>query len=187
MLVAIAALGCPVVLLLGLLVVFLAGGVLTYLGVRGDVEEREATAVHATDPVEEIPVPQVAPPDAGAGDEPPQSEAVATTPVKKSAGKPGMGELDQAVIKKVINGNLGRFKYCYERELGPSPSLKGKVVVKFTISPSGTVSKASIASSSLGSKNVEGCVLKVAKKLRFPKPKGGSVVVSYPFMFAPAG
>jgi len=36
--------------------------------------------------------------------------------------------------------------------------------------------------------NVEECVLRVVRRIRFPAPKGGGeVIVTYPFMFTTAG
>jgi TonB family protein len=185
--IAIAALGCPLVLCIVLTIISIAGGFFAYL-FTAEKQAQEAdwqTYAQPAEPAEAYPIPEALPeiPEIEEPEEAP-AEVVEVPEKKKAAGK--MGELDQGQIKKVIKKDLGRIKYCYERELAPSPTLSGKVVVKFTIGTSGKVTKASIASSSLGNKKVESCVVNIVKKMKFPKPKGGKVVVSYPFIFTRA-
>ena len=95
------------------------------------------------------------------------------------------GSLSKAEIGRVIRRNLPRFKHCYEKELNKNPDLGGKVAVYFTIAPTGSVAQAKVRETSMDDTNVESCVVKVMKSLKFPKPKGGGiVVVTYPFVFA---
>jgi TonB family protein len=63
--------------------------------------------------------------------------------------------------------------------------LQGGVTIAFSIAPGGSVSGASVASSSLGNARVEGCILRQARRLKFPaadKPTNAN----YPFVFRPA-
>ena len=76
---------------------------------------------------------------------------------------------------------MNQIKYCYSRELTKNPSLEGKIVVKFTIAGDGSVSQASIESSTMTSKAVESCI---TGRFKFPEPKDGIVIVSYPFEFS---
>ncbi|MEM7678601.1 MAG: AgmX/PglI C-terminal domain-containing protein, partial [Myxococcota bacterium] len=95
------------------------------------------------------------------------------------------GSLSKAEIARVIRRNLARFKFCYEKQLTSNPNLGGKISVYFTIAPTGSVARASVRETSMNEATVEGCVLKVMRSLKFPKPKGGGiVVVTYPFVFA---
>ncbi|MBI2375952.1 MAG: AgmX/PglI C-terminal domain-containing protein [Deltaproteobacteria bacterium] len=97
------------------------------------------------------------------------------------------GSLSKEEIGRVIRRNLARFKYCYEKELNATPTLAGKVGVYFTIAPTGSVAEASVRETSINNNNVEECVLRVMRSLKFPQPKGGGiVVVTYPFVFASA-
>jgi TonB family protein len=97
-----------------------------------------------------------------------------------------MGALDKSLIDAVIKRNMNQIRYCYQRELTKNPSLGGKIVVKFTIAKDGSVSKASIKSSSMGNAKVESCIAGRFMQFKFPEPKGGGIViVSYPFIFAP--
>ena len=95
------------------------------------------------------------------------------------------GSLKRAEIARVIQRNLPRFKFCYEKQLTAKPNLGGKVSVQFTIAPTGSVARASVRETSMNDTTVETCVVNVMRSLKFPKPKGGGiVVVTYPFVFA---
>ena len=94
------------------------------------------------------------------------------------------GGLDKDVIARVIAGQLGQIRYCYERQLSANPDLYGKVLVKFTIGAAGSVLSQTIGSSSLNNAMVEGCILRRVAAWQFPLPKGGTnVLVTYPFLF----
>lgn len=110
---------------------------------------------------------------------------VAPEPEKTVVGGEG---LPREVVAKVIARHLSEVRYCYESALQRAPHLAGKVAVLFTIDPSGAVSQADVAESSLGSEQVEACVLSRVRRWRFPEPRGGGVVsVSYPWVFKQAG
>lgn len=117
------------------------------------------------------------------------STAIKTPPrtrnklVKTTSKYTVLGGLDRSFIDTVIKRNISQIRYCYQRELSKSPSLAGKVKVKFVISKNGSVSRASIATTTLNSQKVEDCILNRFMKFTFPKPEGGIVVVKYPFVF----
>ena len=97
-----------------------------------------------------------------------------------------LGALDKSLIDAVIKRHMNQIRYCYQRQLTKNPNLGGKITVKFVIAKDGTVSKASIKSSTMGDKSVEGCITSRFMRFKFPEPKGGGIViVSYPFIFAP--
>jgi hypothetical protein len=96
-----------------------------------------------------------------------------------------LGALDKSLIEQVIKRNLNSIRYCYSRELSRSPTLGGKLTVKFTIASDGSVAKAETRQG-IGSPAVESCVAERFLRFKFPTPKGGGVVVvSYPFVFSP--
>lgn len=97
------------------------------------------------------------------------------------------GNLDKDSVQAVIRRHMAQIRYCYQRELMKRPDLGGRIEVQLTIGPDGAVSAARIAESSLGSEAVESCIQRRFERMRFPEPEGGgSVVVSYPFVFEPA-
>lgn len=106
-----------------------------------------------------------------------------------SAGSPIiMGSLDKELIRRVIKQHLPQIRYCYEKELIRSPGLFGKVATEFTITAEGAVSDAKVSQSTLNNDEVERCITAKIRTWRFPKPKGGGVVVvKYPFLFKTTG
>lgn len=98
------------------------------------------------------------------------------------------GGLDKETIARVIKRHWNEIKYCYEKELSKDPNLYGKVTVNFIIDGTGTVSEASIQQTTMNNENVEACMLSHVRRWRFPEPKGGGeVIVTYPWVFKPAG
>jgi TonB family protein len=60
------------------------------------------------------------------------------------------------------------------------------VVLKVVIAKDGTVTSASIKTSTLGNSKVETCLTERFETMRFPAPAGGGIVIfSYPFLFEP--
>ncbi|MBN1542089.1 TonB family protein [candidate division KSB1 bacterium] len=66
---------------------------------------------------------------------------------------------DINLVSTVVYGHSAAIQYCYERELKRNPDLKGKVVIRFTITPAGQVTNPRIVSSTLKSESVERCIL----------------------------
>jgi TonB family protein len=94
------------------------------------------------------------------------------------------GGLDPDQVQAVVERNQGQMIYCYEKAMQSQPNLKGRVAVKFIVSPSGNVSVANIAQSSVNSSKIESCILSKLKAWKFPRPKGNVAVnVVYPFAF----
>lgn len=98
----------------------------------------------------------------------------------------GTGEFDSEVVVRTIKRRLNAIRACYERELRHNPTLAGKVTVQFSIQPQGSVTDSKIIENTTGESAVANCVLKTIRRFRFtPGPEGGSVIYSYPFVFAP--
>lgn len=94
--------------------------------------------------------------------------------------------LSRSEIDTVMKRNLNRFRYCYQRQLMRDASLEGKVVLNFSIAKDGSVSGASVRTSTVPNAEVGACMTQVMFSLQFPEPRGGGVVlVSYPFLFSP--
>jgi TonB family protein len=98
------------------------------------------------------------------------------------------GSLDKELVRKVIQDHRSQIRTCYESLLNQFPSLSGKVQVQFTIGEGGQVLLSKVAQSSASNGQLEQCVSSRVRLWQFPKPKGGgTVVVSYPFIFKQAG
>lgn len=98
------------------------------------------------------------------------------------------GGLDREVIRRVILSHRAQIRYCYEKELASRADLEGRVLVEFVIAADGRVTSARAAEDTLATPAVGQCLVSKVRTWTFPQPKGGGVVVvSYPFMFKPAG
>ena len=63
---------------------------------------------------------------------------------------------------------------CYEQALQEDTSLEGDIVAHLTIGSSGTVDSLSLEGDTLGSQNLESCVLRELGRMRFPEIDGES-------------
>jgi hypothetical protein len=96
-----------------------------------------------------------------------------------------VGGLPRELVDRVIKQNLSAIRYCYQRRLQVNPRIAGKVVSRFVIAGDGSVSDSQIKASTVGDGAVDTCIAERIQRLRFPEPLGGgSVIVSYPFVFA---
>jgi TonB family protein len=95
-------------------------------------------------------------------------------------------DVDRAALSRYIRDRLNAIRGCYERELKRNPSLKGKVVVRFNITPAGRAGDVRIEENSLGSSEVAACISGLMRSWVFPFKPPDEVPVQYPFLFTPA-
>jgi hypothetical protein len=100
-------------------------------------------------------------------------------------GKQVRGRLEPDRIRSVVVEHVELFARCYDEGRRTSPTLQGKVTVKFEIDPNGIVTKSADARSDLPDAAVVQCVVDAYRTLRFPKPDGGVVTVYFPLIFNP--
>lgn len=104
---------------------------------------------------------------------------------RMSKGAPEIGDFcDKGNIRRVVGGKSNAIKYCFEKELQTNPKIGGKVIAQWKVGLDGAVMSASIASTTMNNKKVEGCIARVIKRMRFEKPKGGICIINYPFVFS---
>jgi TonB family protein len=91
-------------------------------------------------------------------------------------------------LRREIESQTPPVRHCYEEALREEgPDFSGRLLIRFVVSPRGTVSEARVQESQLQSKKFQACVLAAVKTWRFPKPPGGGlIVINYPFVFKPA-
>ena len=94
------------------------------------------------------------------------------------------GALPKEVIQRVINENKEQIRYCYEFQLSREQKLEGRVMMRWIIAATGSVSQVTVRESSMKSPPVERCIAAKIKTWKFPPPAGGGIVeVNYPFVF----
>ncbi|MFQ5602142.1 MAG: TonB family protein [bacterium] len=80
-------------------------------------------------------------------------------PLIEGDGKTPVKGRDQNLIQAVVVKHNKSIQYCYEKQLRRNPNLKGKVVIRFTITAQGVIKNAHIVSSTLNNRKIEQCVL----------------------------
>lgn len=94
------------------------------------------------------------------------------------------GAIDKSVIDAYIQRNLAKIRKCYEKELMKNSDLDGRIVIYFIIGEDGSVPVAKVSRTTMNDEIVETCVADQIKKIKFPAPRGGAIVmVNYPFVF----
>ncbi len=74
------------------------------------------------------------------------------------------GTRDRDAVAAIVAKHTSAIQFCYQRELRRSPNLKGKVVVRFVITPQGTVESVTILGSTLGNPTIENCIAERIKR-----------------------
>ncbi len=98
------------------------------------------------------------------------------------------GPLPIEVVQRIVRQNFGRLRVCYDNGLRANAELEGKVTVKFTIKPDGSVGTVDDGGgTTLPDKDMIACLRRAFGTLSYPEPEnGGAVVVLYPMVFSPA-
>ncbi len=73
---------------------------------------------------------------------------------------------------------------CLERGLADVSYIGGRLYVRFVIAPDGSVASARVTRSTLEHPGVEACIVSAARGWRFPRPEGGWVRATFPFLLS---
>ncbi|MGQ0507463.1 MAG: AgmX/PglI C-terminal domain-containing protein [Myxococcaceae bacterium] len=106
--------------------------------------------------------------------------------VKDAAPEIDSADVDREALGRYVKQRLKAIQNCYEKELKRNPSLKGKVVVRFSITPQGRASDVEIEENTVGNEAVSSCIRTVIRTWIFPFKPADDVAVAYPFVFSPA-
>ncbi len=90
-----------------------------------------------------------------------------------------------AVLRRVVRRKLDDVRLCYRGALRRAPKLRGRITVEFTVDPSGVVTRAQNASTTLPDPAVVRCVVSAFDALVFPRLSAGALIVDYPLEFVP--
>ncbi|HEX6592362.1 MAG TPA: TonB family protein [Moraxellaceae bacterium] len=89
------------------------------------------------------------------------------TNVNGRVGKDGKSRRTAEDIRKTFDQYGGRLNNLYQRALRDDPTMQGTVRLKLTVSPDGSVSGVSVASSQLNNSELEAKILAVVKGFNF--------------------
>jgi len=95
-----------------------------------------------------------------------------------------IGRLPKEAVRDAIHAEHPRIQACYHSARERKPGLAGRLVLRFAIAEDGGVEELTIRDdSTVLDIPMRECILDIFRKLEFPKPEGGIVLVSYPFEF----
>lgn len=100
--------------------------------------------------------------------------------------EPLVGEIEPAVVEKFIKQNKFQLQLCYELALRRNEEAGGTMEWRWRIDSRGVISDVALVSSSIKDQRMAQCIQKKISTWRFPRPRRGSVEISYPFEFAPS-
>lgn len=95
-------------------------------------------------------------------------------------------DVDREKLAAYVRARRAAIQGCYEKELKRNPSLKGKIVVRFSITTSGRTSDIDIEENTLNNEAVASCIKTTIRGWLFPFKPESEVPVAFPFVFAPA-
>ncbi len=103
-------------------------------------------------------------------------------PIKHIA-EPIAGTIDSKAVEKAIATGRFQLQLCFELALRRNQTAKGNMEWQWQIDPRGKINSLSLLSSTLKDEELIHCVKTRIAGWKFPKPKGGSVEIRYPFEF----
>lgn len=77
--------------------------------------------------------------------------------------------LESSQISPVVKARYGAVSGCHSLSYAGGTQKEGKITLAWTVSKNGTVKTASVVNSSIANSEVEGCVIDIAKSLKFPE------------------
>ena len=95
------------------------------------------------------------------------------------------GTLSPDEIHSALNPRLPEFARCFSRRYRQLELVAGHFEFAFGVNPRGRVATVVPASSSVGDRPTERCLLEVAADTRFPEPHGGAAEFSWSVSFDP--
>jgi len=101
-------------------------------------------------------------------------------------GNSGKAARSREEIELVFDRNKGAIYALYTRALRDRPELQGKVVLEFTIAPSGEVTACRVVSSELGDPELERKIIARVRLIRFETRDVEAMTTTKPIEFFPA-
>ncbi len=100
-----------------------------------------------------------------------------------STGPTGKATLTNQDIQTVLADKVVPIRFCFMKGLEENPQMSGEAVMMFTVEPTGRVSKANVAKSTLNSPTAEDCLERRVMRMQFPAFDGPAVTKQVPFRF----
>jgi len=116
------------------------------------------------------------------GDRAEREDAIAGADGGEAAKFKAKGELERDIFRRIVRAHINEVRDCYDEGLGRDPALSGRLLANFTIGADGRVLAPATITEGIGDPETETCVANAIQRWYFPKPQGGEVLVTYPFV-----
>jgi hypothetical protein len=100
--------------------------------------------------------------------------------------EPLIGKLDPRLVEKTIEKNRFELQLCFELALRRNQQLAGEMEWRWRLDTRGRISELQLVESTIKDRRMIRCIRRKIARWKFPRPRRGSVQISYPFHFAPA-
>lgn len=94
-----------------------------------------------------------------------------------------MGTIRQDQVQTTLEPRMNSFLRCFEQRMGEVEFLSGEVRLSFRIDVEGHVMWVFPSQTTIGDLAAERCVLDVARRAHFPRPRGGEAEFTWGFAF----
>jgi TonB family protein len=111
--------------------------------------------------------------------------AQAATAEHVTHGTSGRASRPEEEIARILDRNKGAIYALYERVLRQQPDLQGKLVLEFTIAPSGEVTECHVVSSELHSPDLERLIVARVRLIQFDPMNVAAITTTKPIEFVP--
>jgi hypothetical protein len=114
-------------------------------------------------------------------------EASEYDPTKKEKIKePLIGEIDPKLIEKTILAKRFELELCYDATLRSARKVAGKMEWRWRINERGNTGDLELVETTIKNQSLVRCIREKIARWNFPRPRRGSVEVTYPFYFKPS-
>jgi len=93
-------------------------------------------------------------------------------------------DIDPAKLSSFIHARMSGIKACYEGQLKRSPTLKGKIRIRFSILETGGLAEIQAIENGVGSPEVASCIVATMRAWRTPFHPSSVVTVEHGFVFS---
>lgn len=99
--------------------------------------------------------------------------------------EPLLGEINPKLIQNVVQKKRFEIQLCFELALRRKQDLEGAMEWQWRLDSRGRISDIELVNTTISDRRMIDCIRKKIARWQFPRPKRGSVEVSYPFRFSP--